>query len=118
MNMLEKLGLAIEMASDKRFVGLYDYSGYRGTEPPHVVRDEVTGREVFRSSDPFEARRVYDRMKRDAVAQAVLAILRDPDEGMVEAGARAIDAHPQNDVWAWSKSSFTAAIDHAAKGEG
>jgi hypothetical protein len=45
-------------------------------------------------------------------ARAVLLALRDPDEGMVEAMARAgWMSAPE------AEAAFTAAIDHAAKGE-
>jgi hypothetical protein len=57
--------------------GLFDYTGY-GHAIPHHVRDfrdpgsEAYGDCVFRSTDPAQARAVYERLTREHVARAAI----------------------------------------------
>jgi hypothetical protein len=85
---LDYLGLVIADAATTRAYGLYDYSSYPGEAPPHVVRNEITREEVFRSHDAEAALREYQRLSRVHTAKAVLTAMRRPSEEMCEAGAR------------------------------
>jgi hypothetical protein len=56
--------------------GLYDYSNYPGTEPPHVVRDfrdprsADWGKAVFRTSDAAAAKTEFTRLTHEHIAMA------------------------------------------------
>jgi hypothetical protein len=62
--------------------GLYDYSGYEGSDPPHVVRDfrdpksPDYGSFVFRSECPKVARSEYDRLTDEHIARAAVRAMR------------------------------------------
>jgi len=85
---LDYVGLVIADAATTRAYGLYDYSTYPGGAPPHVVRNEITREEVFRSHDAEAALQEYQRLSRVHIAKAVLMAMRQPSEEMCEAGAR------------------------------
>ncbi len=71
--MAETVARAIKKAQSVRAFGLYDYSSYEGTSPPHVVRDERIGVVVFRNDDAEKARAEYDRLSDAFIATAVIA---------------------------------------------
>jgi hypothetical protein len=70
--MLDVVGAAIEKAQSQKPYGLYDYSNYPGEAPPHVVRDERTGRRLLTTWDPEEARSLFEELKRFYVADAAI----------------------------------------------
>lgn len=59
--------------------GLYDYSSYPGTAPPHVVRDfremmsDTYGQNVFRSDSSTETRAEYDRLTELHIVKKLIA---------------------------------------------
>lgn len=83
--MVERVGAAIDAVVSVRAFGLYDYSGYPGTEPPHVVRDELKNVEVFRSDDRQAAHDEYERLCRAHIARAAIAAMREPTTAMINA---------------------------------
>lgn len=72
MSDLERIGQAIEEAFRTRAFGLYDYTGYPGEAPPHVVRNELTGERIMASWSGDEAEAKYDECRRCYVAQAAI----------------------------------------------
>jgi hypothetical protein len=80
--MLDRVGLAIERASNVRAFGLYDYSIYPGEAPPHVVRNEQTGERVMATWDRDEARTKYEECRRHYIATAAIKAM---DEWRFEA---------------------------------
>lgn len=71
-SMLETVGTAIQDAQSDRPYGLYDYSSYPGEDPPHVVKDERTRKEVYRSEDGDVARLIYERLCREYIADVAI----------------------------------------------
>lgn len=64
--------------------GLYDYSAYPGSEPPHVIRDfrpGLSGRAIGRTVECFEdaaeARRHYDELTRRYIAKAAVNAMEE-----------------------------------------
>jgi hypothetical protein len=121
MTPLERMARAIEDATNNRPFGLYDYSSYPGSEPPHVVRDETNGGKiVFRSNTPVPAQLEHERLTRNHIARAALMAIREPSQGMIERGCEVgppIHGGEFNPIEA--VNIWTAMIDHVLKeGEG
>lgn len=107
--MVERVALAIEDAIAARSIGMYDFTGYPGDGPPHVVCDEITGERLFASHNRDEAQGVYDRLSRARVAEAAIAAMREPTSEMMQAGA---DASP---MWqTTSPETYAIAVNDAA----
>lgn len=70
--MVTRVSQAIAEASEELPFCLYDYSQYADVAYPHVVLDNKTGEEVFRSADRLEANDEYTRLTHNYVANAAL----------------------------------------------
>lgn len=68
---------AIAKADAHRHYGCYDYSSYPGDAPPHVIRDEDAGREVWRSGDEKATDAEYRRLTEEWVALKALEAIHD-----------------------------------------
>lgn len=82
MNMIEKMVRAIEECGQHRLYGFYDYSSYNGTMPPHVVKNEKTREELFRSFNREKAEEYWRNITQTYVAKAAILAMREPSEGM------------------------------------
>jgi len=83
---LEQVARAIERSLGEWPFGLYDYSNYKGTAPPYVVRDERTGSEILRTNDSKQARETFERLTMEYRAIAAIEAMKGPTPEMVEAG--------------------------------
>jgi hypothetical protein len=128
MTPLERMARAIEDATNNRPFGLYDYSSYPGSEPPHVVRDETkNGKIVFRSNTPVPAQLEHERLTRNHIARAALMAIREPtDDMLAPACKKHKPGEPMSEnspfecpAFTKRRSRWTAMIDHVLKeGEG
>jgi len=84
-SMIERVARAIAGANAERAYGLYDYSGYPGDAPPHVVRHERTNEVLLRTNDRDEAQALYDRLTAEHPAIAAIKAMREPTAEMLEA---------------------------------
>lgn len=75
-DLTERVGMAIETASKIRAFGLYDYSNYKGSAPPHVVRNERTGERIMTSWSADAARAKYEQCCREFIAQAAIEAMQ------------------------------------------
>lgn len=71
---IQKAASKFEDLPHGRRYGLYDYSGYEGEAPPHVVLSP-DGETVYRSNDRDAASAEYDRLSRLHRADFILAAL-------------------------------------------
>jgi hypothetical protein len=75
--MVEAVAEAIEKATKMRSYGLYDYSTYPGTKPPHVVRDEQTEIVVARFEERREAVECWRKLRREFIACEAIRAMND-----------------------------------------
>lgn len=68
-----RIARAIAEAGQHRPYGLYDYSGYPGESPPHVVRDERTGERLLITGDRDKAEEYWRKLSQEYVAHAAIA---------------------------------------------
>lgn len=112
--MVKRVALAIEDAIAARSIGMYDFTGYPGDGPPHVVCDEITGERVFASHDRDEAQVVYDRLSRARVAEAAIAAMREPTSEMLDAGfLNGWDEVSHSETYPHQRGIWRAMIDAA-----
>ena len=72
----EAVARAIRKAQARDPYMMFDYSGYDGEEPPHVIRD-AKNNIVFRSNDRDECAKEYNRLNEAHAATAAIAAYRE-----------------------------------------
>jgi len=93
MDMIERAARALGDSLDRRPYGGYDYGhneAFYGPAPEagrYVVRCEKTDKIVHQTHDQAEHDAAYERLTNAFHVRAVLSALREPDEGMIEAGS-------------------------------
>lgn len=73
---VEAVARAIERANKDDRYGLYDYSKYKGSSPPHQVKDHVEGKTLLATNDEKEARAFYEKLEREHPAHAAIEALK------------------------------------------